>query len=89
MAYPEIVVYRTKIDPNGRIVLPADIRHRLGVAAGDELTLELEGDAVRVRSFRQSVREAQALYRARKKKGKKGDLVQELLDLRADEFWGE
>lgn len=89
MAYSGSMVLRTKIDANGRIVLPADIRRRLGVGIGDELTLEVEGDVVRIRSFRQAVREAQSLYRASMSKRKKTDPVQDLLDLRAGEFWGE
>jgi bifunctional DNA-binding transcriptional regulator/antitoxin component of YhaV-PrlF toxin-antitoxin module len=70
-------------------VLPVEVRRHLGVTAGDELTLELDGDIVRIRSFRQAVREAQSLYRTATAKRQKSDPVQVLLELRADEFWGE
>jgi AbrB family looped-hinge helix DNA binding protein len=48
---------------NGRISLPADIRKRLGVAAGGALLLEETGDGVVLRTVDQSIRHAQKMSR--------------------------
>lgn len=39
-----------KIVDGGRIVLPAAFRKALGVTTGDTLTIDLDGDELRVRS---------------------------------------
>jgi AbrB family looped-hinge helix DNA binding protein len=80
-------VVRTRVDRNGRIVLPAEARRHLGVQAGDTLTIELDGEGARLRTFTAAVKEAQSLYRAARGKGKDVDLVAELLKLRKQEFW--
>lgn len=80
-------VVRTRLDRNGRIVLPAAARRHLGVRAGDLLTIELDSDGARLRTFTAAVKEAQSLYRAARGKGKDVDLVGELLKLRKQEFW--
>lgn len=41
---------KVKMVDGGRIILPAAIRKAMGVTKGDSLTLELEGDEVRMRS---------------------------------------
>jgi transcriptional pleiotropic regulator of transition state genes len=38
-----------KIDDLGRIVIPAEMRHILGVQEGDQLEMTLEGDHIAVR----------------------------------------
>ena len=38
-----------KIDDLGRIVIPAEMRHVLGVREGDQLEIMLEGDHIAVR----------------------------------------
>jgi len=80
---------RTRLDRNGRIVLPAQARRSLGVKAGDILIVEVEKDGVRLHTFGQSVREAQAVYRKALGKRKAPDLVAELKRLRRREFWPE
>jgi AbrB family looped-hinge helix DNA binding protein len=76
-------VYDGVVDPNGRIVLPADIRRRLGLEPGDGVVLRVERDGVRVMSRETAVREAQAAVRAHLKPG--ASLVKDLLALRARE----
>jgi AbrB family looped-hinge helix DNA binding protein len=38
----------TTIDKAGRVVIPADVRKRLGLAAGSELEMVVEGFAIRL-----------------------------------------
>ncbi len=38
-----------KIDDLGRIVIPAEMRHVLGVREGDQLEITLEGDHIAIR----------------------------------------
>ena len=71
------------MDANGRIVLPARVRHLLGLAPGDEVVLRLDAGGVRVTSRATAVKEAQALVRPHLKPGT--SLVQDLLDWRREE----
>mgnify|MGYP001568072052 FL=1 len=75
--------YETKVDPNGRIVLPAPVRRQLGVGPGDVIVLRLEHGGVRVTSRTTAIREAQALVRRHVKPGI--SLVKGLLDWRREE----
>jgi len=75
--------YETKVDPNGRIVLPAPVRRQLGVGPGDDVVLRLEYGGVRVTSRAAAIREAQALVRRHVKPGV--SLVKGLLDWRREE----
>jgi AbrB family looped-hinge helix DNA binding protein len=51
------------ITANGRMSLPADIRKRLGLAAGGALLVEETSDGVVLRTVAQSIARAQALAR--------------------------
>jgi AbrB family looped-hinge helix DNA binding protein len=75
--------YETTVDRNGRIVLPAPLRHQLGINPGDDVVLRLEHDGVRVTSRAAAIREAQAIVRRHVKPGV--SLVQELLAWRREE----
>jgi AbrB family looped-hinge helix DNA binding protein len=44
---------RVKINDNGRVVIPASIREAMGVKAGDDLVMRMEGDELRITSQRQ------------------------------------
>ena len=76
-------VYETSVDANGRIVLPAPLRHQLGLGPGDDVVLRLEHGGVRVTSRATALREAQALVRQHVKPGV--SLVRELLAWRREE----
>ena len=40
------------VSDKGQVVIPAAIRHRLGIEPGTKLDFELEGDSIRVRPQR-------------------------------------
>jgi antitoxin PrlF len=52
---------RVKINPNGRIVIPAPFREALGVESGDEIVLRMDDDEVRITTQRQRILKAQRL----------------------------
>lgn len=52
-----------KIGENGRLVIPAKIRHALGLQAGDTVVMRVEDNEVRLSSLRQAVKRAQDLVR--------------------------
>jgi AbrB family looped-hinge helix DNA binding protein len=54
---------RVKINHNGRVVIPASIREALGIKAGDDLVMRMEGDELRITSQRQRILKAQRLIR--------------------------
>jgi AbrB family looped-hinge helix DNA binding protein len=50
---------RAKINPNGRIVIPAAIREELGIAPGDTLLMEVEDGVLRIESYPARIRRIQ------------------------------
>ena len=75
--------YQTRVDQNGRVVLPAPVRHRLGVGPGDKVILRVEKGVVRVTTVQEAIREAQASVRRHIKS--KASLVDSLLEWRRAE----
>lgn len=53
-----------RVAPNGRMVLPRSARNALGMTGAGVVVLSVDGDEVTLTSMRQSIRRAQALYRA-------------------------
>lgn len=53
----------SRINENGRVVIPAELRKALDIKAGDELVFRIEDDELRVTSLRQAIRRAQRLVR--------------------------
>jgi AbrB family looped-hinge helix DNA binding protein len=39
---------RAKIDGAGRLVIPRDLRNRIGLAGGGEVEIEIDGAAIRI-----------------------------------------
>jgi AbrB family looped-hinge helix DNA binding protein len=78
-----VAAYETRVDANGRIVLPAAVRRRLGLGPGDGVIIRTDADGVRVLAAAEAVREAQALVRSHVRG--KGSLVEELLAWRRSE----
>lgn len=54
---------KTIIREGGRLVIPAEFRKALGIKPGDEVSLTLEEDEIRVVSTRRAIARAQALVR--------------------------
>jgi AbrB family looped-hinge helix DNA binding protein len=67
---------RVRLGENGRVVIPAAFRRRLGIRPGDLLTLRLDQDGIVVESRRAAVRAAQRMVRER---GPEGELLTERL----------
>ncbi len=55
--------HRAKILDGGRIIVPAALRQALGLAKGDTVYLDIEGDALRVRPAHAVVAQLQAKLR--------------------------
>jgi AbrB family looped-hinge helix DNA binding protein len=54
---------KTRLNNNGRIVIPAEIRHQLGLEPGDTVLLSVEGDVLKVESHRTRIRKVQESMR--------------------------
>ncbi|MCY1704324.1 AbrB/MazE/SpoVT family DNA-binding domain-containing protein [Deinococcus sp. SL84] len=79
--------YHLKLQAQGRVVVPGDVRGELGVSEGDELILVKEKYGYHLTSRRQL---AQALYGSLQKSAEEErDLTQELLDERRAEIEGK
>lgn len=50
---------KTRLNDSGRIVIPAEMRRKLGIGAGDTVLLTLEGDVLKIESYRSRVRRVQ------------------------------
>ena len=55
---------RVNVLPNGRLVLPAQMRRQLGVERGGQVMAEIDGDVVRLTTADRSLDEAGALFRS-------------------------
>jgi AbrB family looped-hinge helix DNA binding protein len=50
---------RTRLNENGRLVIPASFRKALGIAPGDEVILRLEEDELRMTTLKHRIARAQ------------------------------
>ena len=53
----------TRINENGRVVIPASFRRALGIKSGDTVVLRIENDELRITTLRQRVARAQHIVR--------------------------
>ena len=75
---------RSKMNKQGRVVIPAECRAAAGIKPGDELLIEAVGEGeLRLRTRRQALKEAQAIVARYIPKGR--DLVQEFIEDRRKE----
>lgn len=68
---------RTRINENGRVVIPASFRKALGINIGDEVVLRIEDDELRISTLKRRIERAQRLVRKHAKLGT--SLVDELI----------
>lgn len=68
---------RTRVNENGRVVIPATFRKALGIEVGDEIVLRIEDDELRVTTQQRRIQRAQRRARQYLKPGT--SLVNELL----------
>lgn len=54
-------VVRTKVTQGGRIVIPADMRRRLGIEVGEDVSIALDGESLRILTQKESIKRAQAV----------------------------
>lgn len=55
----DIFSAKTRLNDSGRIVIPAEMRRKLGIGAGDTVLLTIEGDVLKIESYRSRVRRVQ------------------------------
>ena len=53
----------TRINENGRVVIPASFRRALGIQSGDTVVLRIEKDELRITTLRQRLAKAKELVR--------------------------
>ena len=51
--------HRTKLDRDGRLVIPARLRHALGIKAGDDVLLRLDEGELRITTQQARIQRAQ------------------------------
>jgi len=68
---------RMRVNANGRVVIPAAFRKRLGIRAGDQVELRVVDDELRISTLRRNMERAQRLIRKYVKRGE--SLVDELI----------
>ena len=59
----EKIETKTRINENGRIVIPAEIRQKLGLNPGDTLYLSAEGETLKIESHKARIRRVQESLR--------------------------
>ena len=67
----------TRIDPQGRVVIPAEVRRRMGIEPGASIAFVEEDGQLGLMTVTQGIRRAQAIARRHIKPGK--SLVDELI----------
>ena len=68
---------RMRVNENGRVVIPASFRKRLGIRVGDEVVLQIQDDELRITTLKRNIESAQRLVRKHVKPGT--SLVDELI----------
>lgn len=78
----EEIETRTRVNENGRVVIPAAFREALGINVGDEVVLRIENDELRITTLKRRLERAQGLVRKHVKPGE--SLAQELISERRE-----
>jgi AbrB family looped-hinge helix DNA binding protein len=61
--------FSSKINQNGRIVIPVAIREQMGLSVGDTLFMSLEGEVLKIESHRARIRRIQEELKRQLKPG--------------------
>ena len=61
MAFSVKSAKRPRVDQQGRILIPADLRHQLGLAPGETLSMWVEDGSLRIMTLKQAIRRAQEI----------------------------
>ena len=59
----DITESHTRINENGRVVIPAAFRRALGIQPGETVVLRIENDELRITTLRQRLAKARQLVR--------------------------
>lgn len=73
---------RMKLNENGRVVIPSEMRSALGIEPGDELVMRIEDDELRITTLKRRIERAQ--NQVAKLKSRRGPLVDELIAMRRE-----
>ena len=76
-------VYHTKLGGGRRVAIPAEVCKKLGLAAGDALTIRLGEDGMQLLTFDHIIRDVQKAFAPYRKRGV--NQVDELVRERRDE----
>lgn len=55
--------HQLRLDPAGRVVIPVDVRRRLGIGTGDPLLLIEDAGGLHLKTHGQALREMQGYFR--------------------------
>lgn len=80
-------IFRAKVDPAGRVNIPAEVRSRLGISCGDEVIVREQEHGIRIETFQQALRRAQKYFTGLT--GSDASVVDELIRERREEAEGE
>jgi AbrB family looped-hinge helix DNA binding protein len=75
--------FRVRIDPAGRLLIPASTRQRLGMGQGDEVIVEVDESGLRITTAQQALKDVQAYFATIKKPGE--SIVDELIRERRED----
>jgi AbrB family looped-hinge helix DNA binding protein len=75
--------FRARVDPAGRVLIPASTRQRLGIGQGDEVIVEVDDRGIHITTAERALREAQDYLAQFVKPGE--SVVDELIRERREE----
>lgn len=55
--------FHARLTNDGRVLIPAPLRHRLGLKPGDQVVIDAEKDGLRLRSYAQVAKDVQEYFR--------------------------
>ncbi len=53
---------RVRVDPAGRVMVPANLRQKLGIEPGSDLIISADAQGIHLQTFAQAVRAAQEAF---------------------------